>query len=531
MIPHVFISHPRKNDLVPLANWALLSGYRLRAIGSRCSWAPLIFSLADNGTSCPKTLLLDTKRHLTDFHVNPPDSPETPDRLSVTVGPGLTLLRFLTLLEENDLSIFACPTTGVFTIGGLLAIGAHGSGIPGAQDQRNVGHTYGTLSNLVMELTIVSWDASQGSYKLRRVHRAEKEAKAFLVNLGRAFIVSATLRVGKLQMLRSQSHFFVPVGTVFQDPAVKNPLNSAYSFSSLAQTFGRIDVITSSIGAKSPTWILTWRNEPVRGPRSRYAFLPYNYISNNYLPAFVIDPFLKTAISLYPRTWELFGKIMYPFIVLTTKLTKSQDFWGPSKNHFLYLTKYSPRLRSHSFVVLTSRRNLQLVAFTMRKHFDRLAEQYLARDKVLPPSGIVNTRVTGIDDPEDVLIPGAEAPVFSNAKPRKEKPEWDVVLWMQPTAYPSTPKWQEFSKRLQDLYLREIEEAGLGTLRVEWSKGWAHTLEGPWLNGTIARDKLPRSYGAEDWNFGVAALQENDPNNVFSNEYLDELLKPVPVNY
>jgi FAD/FMN-containing dehydrogenase len=49
------------------------------------------------------------------------------------------------------------PAPGDITVGGMLAINAHGSAIPGTGETRQPGQTYGSLSNPILSLTTVVW--------------------------------------------------------------------------------------------------------------------------------------------------------------------------------------------------------------------------------------------------------------------------------------------------------------------------------------------------------------------------------------
>jgi hypothetical protein len=77
------------------------------------------------------------------------------------------------------------------------------------------GHTYGSLSNLILSLTAVVWDSGSSQYVLQTFQRTTPQCKAFLAHLGRTFVTQVTLQVGANQRLRCQSWFNIPATELF----------------------------------------------------------------------------------------------------------------------------------------------------------------------------------------------------------------------------------------------------------------------------------------------------------------------------
>ncbi|HEY8045595.1 MAG TPA: hypothetical protein VIF35_15095, partial [Streptosporangiaceae bacterium] len=111
------------------------------------------------------------------------------------------------------------PAPGDITLGGLLAVNAHGSAIPGTGETPLAGQSYGSLSNLIVSLTAVVWSSAQGRYTLKTFQRSDPDIRAFLAHLGRAFVTSVTLQVAANQNLRCQSWVDVPAADLFAPPA------------------------------------------------------------------------------------------------------------------------------------------------------------------------------------------------------------------------------------------------------------------------------------------------------------------------
>ncbi len=99
-------------------------------------------------------------------------------------------------LEEAGLGLATTTAPGDLTIGGVLAIGGHGTGLPTATERPPAGSGFGTLSSLVTSLTAVVWSAAAGRYVLKTFTRSDPDIRAFLVHLGRAFVTEVTMTRG-----------------------------------------------------------------------------------------------------------------------------------------------------------------------------------------------------------------------------------------------------------------------------------------------------------------------------------------------
>lgn len=109
------------DDIVTLANWANDHGYKLRPSGFMHGWAPLTISSDTN--ECGKTILVNTVKHLNQMEM-------VPNLNQVKTQTGAEMNVLLKFLEENDFGFYNIPAPGDITVGGALAIGAHGTGIP-----------------------------------------------------------------------------------------------------------------------------------------------------------------------------------------------------------------------------------------------------------------------------------------------------------------------------------------------------------------------------------------------------------------
>ena len=151
------------DDVVTLANWAHANGYKLRPRGAMHGWMPLTIV---PGSDISKVVLVDTTQHLTAVSVSSASSPAT-----VTAQAGATIEAILTAAQAAGYGMVSVPAPGNITIGGALAIDAHGAALPANGETPIPGTTYGSLSNLVTSLTAVVWSSAQNQYVLKTFSR------------------------------------------------------------------------------------------------------------------------------------------------------------------------------------------------------------------------------------------------------------------------------------------------------------------------------------------------------------------------
>lgn len=292
-------------EVADLADWAHAAGWRLRAQGYRHTWAPL--TVADGTDAAARVLLVDTGRHLTAIALDGPDT--------VRVQTGATMEALLALLADHGLGVTACPAPGEVTVGGVLAIGGHGTAVPAAGESRQAGHGYGSLSNQVVRLTAVVRDEAAGRYVLRSFDRAEADSAAFLVHLGRAFLTEVVLRAGADRNLRCVSRLDIPATELFARPgAPGNPR----TFADLVDHDGRAEAIWFAFTDRP--WLKTWSVAPGRPFGARRVTEPYNYPFSDSIP----EPVARLAGQLVGGAWgsaPLFGQLQY----LIAKLALTGD--------------------------------------------------------------------------------------------------------------------------------------------------------------------------------------------------------------
>ncbi len=484
-------------DVVALANWAHANGWRVRARGKSHTWSPV---LLPKGADTRRIVLADTTAHLTAVHVGPG---------TVTAQAGATMDTLLAALEEAGYGLAAAPAPGDLTLGGVLAIGAHGTAVPAVGEQPPAGARFGSLSNLVTSLTAVVWDASRRRYGLRTFDRSEADIGAFLVHLGRAFVVSATLRTATRTRLRCQSLLDVPVTELFGPPGSGGRTVESY----LAGT-GRLEAIWFPF--TDTPWLKIWSVEPVRPLTSVPLVGPYPYVFANTVPR-PVSTAIRTIVNGGAAGTPAFTAGEISSVAAGLTATGTWDVWGWAKDTQLYVKPTTLRIADAGWAVLTARSEAQRVVHAFHTRYQALLDAYRARG-AFPVNGPVEVRVTGTD----TTAPGEAAPLLSAARPRADRPGWDTVVWLNVASFPGTPGYPSFCRDLEE-GLRADFDGSSAQLRPEWSKEWAFTASGAWSDGAALGGWIPAAF-QDGFAAARRVLDAHDPARVFGNTFLDRLL-------
>ncbi|GAA0251829.1 cholesterol oxidase substrate-binding domain-containing protein [Cryptosporangium japonicum] len=491
-------------DVVTVANWAHANGYRVRPKGMSHGWSP---TLLPAGADVSKVVLVDLTRNLKSIQVG---------SSSVTVQAGATIDQLTVALENAGKGLAALTAPGNLTVGGVLAIGAHGSAVPATGETRIPGTSYGTLSNLVLSLTVVAWNGT--AYALKTYTRTQPDIAAFLVHLGRAFVVSATLQVGTNTRLRCQSFYDIPTATLFGAPGTGGRTLSSYLNSS-----GRVEAIWFPFTDRP--WLKVWTIAPTKPVLSKTVTAPYAYTFANFLTpeqSNFLSKIVKGDVSGTPAFQNLQISIVGSGLIVTG----TWDIWGWSKNSLLYVQPTTLRIVEAGYAVLTSRANAQRVVHEFYVKYQERITAYQAQGK-FPMNGPVEIRVTGVDAPAEVAG-GGVSPQLSAARPRPDHPEWDTVVWLDMGTIPGTPECDAFYADMEAWIVANYS-GSYATVRPEWSKAWAVTPSGAWTDNATLTGRIPQSLRAgqpsgDNWDTARATLNAADPHRIFSNTFLDVLL-------
>ena len=417
-------------DVIKLANWAFPVGYQVRARGTMHNWSPLVIPVDSSGANL---VLADTTQFLTGVSIDSSGSPQT-----VTAETGVTMDVLLQDLENAGLGLTAHPAPGDITIGGALAIDGHGTAIPAQGETIIPGHTYGSVSNLILSLTAVVWSASQGQYVLQTFERSDPAIQPLLAHLGRTFVTEVTLQVGANTRLRCQSFVNVPASALFGAPG-----SSSQTFAAYVEESGRVETIWFPF--TSEPWLKVWTIEPQKPLFSREVGEPYNYVFADVIPktlSGLIKEILEGDVSVTPT----FGQAELAIVAAGLVSTLTADIWGWAKDLLLYVKPSTLRVTANGYAVLTSRANIQQVIYDFITFYENEVAAYQAEGNY-PMNGPVEIRVTGLDVLGDVMIASATTPQLSALRPRPDQPEWSVAVWFDILTMPGTPTRISFTGR------------------------------------------------------------------------------------
>jgi len=494
------------DQVAEVVNWAWRHGWRVRARGSAHGWSPL--TITEGTASDAPVLLVDTAPHLTGLSLD--------SASAVRAGTGVTMEALLTYLEEHGLGVTAAPAPGDLTLGGALAIDAHGTAVPAQGEKRLPGHTYGSLSNLVLSLTAVVWDESSGAYVLRTYDRDEADCAALLTHLGRALVTEVVLRVGANVNLRCVSRTDIPAAELFAAPG-----SGGRTLASYLDTSGRVEAIWFAFTERP--WFKVWSVAPTRPLTSRHVTSPYNYPFSDNVPTVVADLVGRMTSDAAWYLAPVLGNAQYDVAALGLVATLSSDIWGPSKNTLLYIKPTTLRVAANGYAVLTTRAQVQRVVAEFTSFYRERLAAYAALGR-FPVNGSVEIRVTGLDDPADAGLDGARAPLLSALRRSDAHPEWDTAVWLDVLTLPGTPYAEAFLRELEQFLVRTFDGEHALT-RVEWSKGWAYTDEAAWSDEEMLGTTVPAALGEAAWGQAAGILDRLDPHRVFGNGFLDRLLR------
>lgn len=498
------------DDVVTLANWAFDNGYTVRAKGTMHGWSPLTVV---PGAPSDRVLLVDTMANLNSVVVQH-GTPAT-----VTAGAGASIEAILTALEREGLGWANAPAIGELSIAGALAIGAHGATYPAVGETITPGQSYGSLSNLITEITVVAWDEGRNRYGLKTFHRSDDEITAFLTHLGRTFVTSVTLQAGENYRLRCRSFTDIPWQELFAAPG-----SPGRTYESFVEKSGRVEAIWFPF-TQTP-WLKIWTPTPVKPPESREVSGPYNYFFSDSIPEEVTTPLGMVAQGLQAAT-PLFGASQFGAVAAGLALTDTDDLWGWSKDVLFYLRHTTLRVVAGGGAVITKRSNIGRVVHEMTSWLNERMTHYASLGQY-PVNMPFEVRLCGVDDSGEVLVDSAGVPDLSAVRPRADRQDWDTAIWMNVVSIPGTAGLPAFLREMERWMVANYS-GDYATFRPEWSKGWAFTEQAAYQDDEFLTSTVPATFragGDGNWDFALATLDEHDPHRVFSNTFIDRVLPP-----
>ncbi|MCF7696249.1 FAD-binding protein [Mycetohabitans rhizoxinica] len=523
------------SDIVSIVNWARSNDYKIRPRGYMHNWSPLIMNSDSKASS---VVLLDMTKNLNAVSI---DTASKPAR--VTAQTGVSMETLLEKLEAEGLGMTAVPAPGDITLGGALAIGAHGTAVPAKGEKLLSGHTYGSLSNLILSLSAVVYDEAKREYILRTFSREEADISAFLTHIGRACIVEVTMQVGKNQRLRCRSYVNIPADELFAKPIISKRTTGSFrdkisarelfaktgtskrTIESFLDKSGRIEIIWFPF--TSNPWLKVWSIKPNKPLFSRTVTKANNYPFSDWIPTELSDLIKRIVIDNEVTITPHFGQKQLAITTAGLITTHSLDIWGWSRNVLQYIRPSTLRVTANGYAVVTSRANVQRVISEFVENYQERINAYQEQSQY-PINGPLEIRVSGLDNPNDVS-PNSVTAALSMLKPRLDRPDWNIAVWFDILTLPGTPHANKFYRETEQWMLSNYA-GSYATMRPEWSKGWAYTDSSAWEDYTTISTTIPNIYREgqidqeKDWDKAIRTLNKYDPNRIFSSALLDKLL-------
>ncbi|KAJ6639837.1 hypothetical protein Bhyg_12584 [Pseudolycoriella hygida] len=511
-VKNLWIALPKtENDVVTLANWASQNNYKLRALGYMHNWSPLTVTEVNNKDN---VVLVNTTVNLK--NIKKPIK-ISPSKYAVVAQTGASMLQLLTFLEDNGMGMYSGPALGDLTVGGALAIGGHGAGVPAVGETIPPGFALGTISNLILSFKAVVWDSANNEFILKTFQRSDADANAFLVNFGRTFITEVTLMVGLNYNLRCESSTTLTSDELFA--SVPGPK----TFSHFLDKSGRVETI--AFPSTTRPWLKVWTIASKKPSTSRHVTAPFNYPIIENVPEKIITLFKETAKGNASQASKL-GRTELAAVEMNLLKTKSHDLWGPSKNLMLYVKQSILKHTENGYAIITTRANVQKVLHSFDVNLKALVDSYKEIGRY-PLNGPVVIRTTSVD--ESNVVDNSEPPTLSAIQPVNGHPEYDTVVWINVLSISKSYDLFEAFSKLETFMWNEYNGT-YAIIRPEWSKGWAYTNNDVWSNSRIYRNVIPSLFSnstVSKWNWAINTLNKYDPNRIFTNSFLDEFLRPV----
>lgn len=489
------------DEVVRVVRWARSAGYRVRPRGFGHSWSPLVIDPATPTDT--RVVLVDTSA-LSSTHME--------SRGRVRVGAGASMENLMQFLSVHGRSLVGAPAPGDVSVGGVLAVNGHGTNLPGPGETTPAGATYGTVSNTVVELTAVVWDSSARTYRLRTLRRSDPDIAALLVNLGRAFITEVVLQTVPAYMLRCRSTTAIHRRELFAPPERAG----SRSLSTLLERHGRVGLIWFAM--TDYPWVQTWDVAPQRPLTSRHVTRPYNFGFADNLP----DEVAKLVSAITRGSQQLTPVATHAQLAAAAAglvAWGASDLWGEAKNIIHFVKPTTLRVSAGSHVVITRRDQVQQVVHSFTEHYLGVIDRF-RRQGSYPANNTCEIRVTGLDRPQDVGIPGAQTATLSGAAPVPGRPDLDTAVWLDVLVLPGTSRADELYMALEQWFT--TLPAALGVARPEWAKRFATSAAGPWTDEQTMRRWIPRQ--VDGWAGALATLDRLDPHGVFRAPIHDRLM-------
>lgn len=514
-LPNVYIYKPVSVDqCVFLANDAKAKGFKLRPVGQMHNWSPLAVN-ANAGPNPGNIYFVNTVNLSGAAFQMDGDIPTATFGTGVTVQCALEFLKTcVTAAAPQGYSFVNFTGPGEISLGGALAIGAHGTSVY-SQANPDVNNLYGCLSNLVRSFTaIVTPPGGNGAYVLKTFSRGDTDAAAFLVHLGRAFITEVTMQVVPNYFVELTS-WYPDISIAFEAPAATQSAESVQTF---VETYGRVEVLYFPY--TNNAWVKTWKQVPAFTQNPVTSPYPLKFAND------ITQPLSDIVQGLFRDFKDATPLLMGVFLDISRTAPHGKEGYvmsGLAKDLLLYVETNTLRITCVGYAIQIKRADIQKTVNTFFNYFNPHLKVFNQTFGFYPVNAPVEIRFTGLDDPALLNIPGAEPPLLSAASPMSGDPDVDTVFWIDILSMPLTAGMAQFFIDLETF----IHVTWPGAARPEWSKGWAFsTANIAWdPTSVVITKRIPDAYS---YNNAMARAQQTldsyDQGSIYYSPLLQKLM-------
>jgi Cholesterol oxidase, substrate-binding len=250
---------------------------------------------------------------------------------------------------------------------------------------------------------------------------------------------------------------------------------------------------------------------------------PYNYPWMNTITD-SRNALIRAALFADPKLTPVFtaGELAFAQDHLAGQVLN-----GTARDLEIYLKDTTLRVALFGWVLQLPRAQVQQVASLFFRQVNNMLTLAQEAGKY-PINTAVEIRCTTVDRQAALNVPDALPPALAATHSvDPQDPTLDTVIWLNVGAIPGTPGSSQFLTELEGWIFNIWGSEQPIRLRPEWSKGWAWTPDGPWLNHTMLQ-AIRAAYNQPTdepltFTWAGATLAKYDKANIFTNPFLQTL--------
>lgn len=481
------------------------------------------------------------------------------------VSTGSSMLEFSQALADQGFYLCVPTAPGVLSVGGVVAIGGHGSGVSSAASGRLgvPGYAFSSVSNQMLWMDTLAYDPGQKSYGFKRVSRADPataaEWSAMACGLGKTFAVRMAFLVyplarNQLKARVLQLNHFVAASTLMGSDGT-----APGSLQYLVDNYGGFEPIqyptyTDEFYAGGDfVWTKTWSYHPEGSDFADVSVFhkdaatgqtvasplqpawcgevnaPYNYhwtatvpcpASTALIDTLIVNPALTPTITQGAAVITALPDSAGGGATGTPADNGRTALWSDTNlNVYYFVEPTTVRAYDWSYAVQCRRDQIQAVVNIF--HTESLALFRAFQDQGKYPVMVAGEiRLVELDVSPSAAwsYPALSCPT-PGLQPQGVDPAGMVCVYLSWLSAYAHPGYWDFCAQLEDrLFFGADAQYNGYAWAPEWSKGWACTGDGPYLSDTkLARIRANFNNGANTNAFtaATACLVASDPQNLF----------------